>query len=96
MMQQCCRFIVSGRVQGVFFRSSTRDKAQQLELNGWVRNLSTGHVELLACGEKKNIEKLKQWLWQGPEFAKVTDVKSETMSDTSAGSQHRFSIRRDG
>lgn len=96
MMHQCYRFTVSGRVQGVFFRASTHDKAQQLGLNGWVRNLSTGHVELLACGEKKNIEKLKQWLWQGPEFAKVTEVKSEIMSDTSAGYHHHFSVRRDG
>ena len=96
MMQQYCRFTVSGRVQGVFFRASTRDKAQQLELNGWVRNLSTGHVELVAWGDQKNVEKLKQWLWQGPKFAKVTEVKSEYLSETTIDIHEGFEVRRDG
>jgi len=96
MMHQCCRFTVSGRVQGVFFRASTRDIAQQLGLNGWVRNLSTGHVELVAWGEKKNIEKLKEWLWQGPEFAKVNEVKSEVLFDTGIDGLKGFEVRGDG
>ena len=95
MMHQCCRFTVSGRVQGVFFRASTRDIAQQLGLNGWVRNLSTGHVELLASGEKKDIEKLEQWLWQGPEFAKVNEVKSEVLFDTGIDDLKGFEVRGD-
>ena len=96
MTHQCCRFIVSGRVQGVFFRVSTRDKAQQLGLNGWVRNLSNGHLELLACGEQINVEKLKQWLWQGPKFAKVKEVRSEILFDTRVDDLKGFEVRRDG
>jgi len=96
MTHQCCRFTVSGRVQGVFFRASTRDKAQQLGLNGWVRNLSNGHVEVLAYGEQMNVEKLKQWLWQGPKFAKVAEVTSEFVSDVCVDELKGFEIRRDG
>ncbi|NOY16880.1 MAG: acylphosphatase [Gammaproteobacteria bacterium] len=96
MTHQCCRFTVSGRVQGVFFRVSARDKARQLGLNGWVRNLSTGHVELVACGDQQNVEKLKQWLWQGPKFAKVEDVKSEILSGTGIDGSQGFEVRRDG
>ncbi len=96
MTHQCCRFIVSGRVQGVFFRASARDKAQQLELNGWVRNLRNGHVELVACGDQQNVEKLKQWLWQGPKFAKVKEVRSEILFDTRVDDLKGFEVRRDG
>ncbi|GBE07438.1 acylphosphatase [bacterium BMS3Bbin11] len=96
MTHQCCRFIVSGRVQGVFFRASTRDKALQLGLNGWVRNLSNGHVELLACGEQMNVEKLKQWLWQGPKFAKVKEVKYEIVSDACIDDLKGFEVRGGG
>jgi len=96
MMYQCCRFTVSGRVQGVFFRVSARDKAQQLGLNGWVRNTRNGQVELLASGEQNNVEKLRQWLWQGPNFAKVTEVKSEIVFDAVVDDLQGFEIRRDG
>ncbi len=94
MTRQCYQFTVSGRVQGVFFRATTRDKAQQLGLNGWVRNLRTGGVELLACGDRKDIETLEKWLWHGPKFAKVEDVTSEVVSDVSA--LQGFEVRRDG
>ncbi|MEA1888261.1 MAG: acylphosphatase [Pseudomonadota bacterium] len=95
MIHQCYRFTVSGRVQGVFFRASTRDKAQQLGLSGWVRNLHTGHVELVAYGAQKSLEELKQWLWQGPKFAKVKGVESEFLSDIAIDVQG-FEVRRDG
>jgi acylphosphatase len=83
-------------VQGVFFRASTRDKALQLGLHGWVRNLSTGHVELFVYGEQENIEKLEQWLWQGPQFAKVDEVKAEILSDAGVDEARGFYVRRDG
>ncbi len=95
-MYQCFRFTVSGRVQGVFFRVSARDKAQQLGLNGWVRNIRNGQVELLACGKPESIEEFKSWLWQGPKFAKVTEVKSEIVSDAGVDGLQGFEIRRDG
>lgn len=93
-MPTCCRFTVSGRVQGVFFRASTHDKAQQLGINGWVRNTRNRKVELLACGKPQNIEELKNWLWQGPKFAKVTDVQTEVVSDVY--DLQGFEVRRDG
>ncbi len=71
------RFVVSGRVQGVFYRSAAQQKAQQLNLTGWVKNNHTGNVELLACGEEKNIKQFEKWLWQGPKFAEVESVKFE-------------------
>jgi acylphosphatase len=74
----CRHYIVDGLVQGVFFRASTRDKAHQLSLNGWVRNRVEGDVELVACGTESALMALEQWLHQGPPMAKVDQV---TVSD---------------
>lgn len=76
-MAQCEQFFVSGRVQGVFFRASTRDRAGELGLNGWVKNLADGRVQVLACGEPSALESLSQWLQQGPPRARVETVKRE-------------------
>ncbi len=65
---------VSGRVQGVFFRASTRDKAQELGLTGYARNLPDGRVEVFACGTERQLEALKTWLSEGPLMADVTAV----------------------
>jgi len=73
----CRRFLVSGRVQGVFYRASTVTMARQLQLRGFVRNLSDGRVELVACGEESALIKLYEWLWQGPSRAEVDKVFSE-------------------
>ena len=71
----CARFIVSGRVQGVFFRASTRDQAQRLRLSGYARNRVDGTVEVLASGEAEAIDELQRWLLKGPPMAQVTDVR---------------------
>ncbi len=76
-MQECIRYRVFGRVQGVFFRASTRDVALRLALIGWVRNCADGSVELVACGERLRLEELERWLWQGPELAEVAEVTQE-------------------
>jgi len=73
----CRRFLVSGRVQGVFYRASTRNKAEQLQLYGFVRNLPDGRVEVLACGDDTSLVTLQDWLWQGPPGARVDDVAAE-------------------
>ncbi len=73
-MPVCTRFIVSGRVQGVFFRAATQAKARQLGLTGHAINLADGRVEVLACGDPDTVEQLQQWLWQGPPHARVSDV----------------------
>ena len=71
------RFLVSGRVQGVFYRASTREEALRLELTGHARNLPDGRVEVRAHGESAALEALERLLWQGPPAAKVTDVAKE-------------------
>lgn len=68
---------VSGRVQGVFYRQSTQDKANTLGVKGWVCNLPDGRVELIACGERTQVEVLRDWLREGPQGADVTDVAIE-------------------
>lgn len=73
-MSQCRRFLVVGRVQGVFYRAATQDTARRLGLTGWVRNLADGNVELVACGNAAKLEEMEQWLWQGPPHARVAQV----------------------
>lgn len=68
------RCFVSGRVQGVFFRASTRERAQQLGCRGYARNLVDGRVEVLAVGEPAAVDALTEWLWRGPPAAQVADV----------------------
>jgi acylphosphatase len=75
-MNRCRRFLVTGRVQGVFFRASTQDVARQLGLTGWVRNLYGGNVEVLACGEPAQLDQMESWLKKGPPSAKVESVSS--------------------
>jgi len=67
-------FRVSGRVQGVFYRASTREQALPLGLTGYARNLPDGDVEVLACGEPGAIDALEQWLRKGPPAARVDGV----------------------
>lgn len=65
---------VSGKVQGVFFRSETADLAQRLGINGWVRNLSDGRLEALFEGEKEQIEEEIEFCRSGPPGAYVLNV----------------------
>lgn len=81
-MSECRQFRVQGRVQGVFFRASTQQKAQSLALTGWVRNHPDGSVEGLACGDPQSLDAFHDWLWQGPEAAHVTDVEDIPVSTT--------------
>jgi acylphosphatase len=74
VMMTCIKAVVLGKVQGVFYRNETRKKALSLNITGWVKNNDDGSVELIACGEKENIDKLIDWLWQGPKRANVTNV----------------------
>jgi acylphosphatase len=71
------RCYVAGRVQGVFFRASTRSRAEALGVTGHARNLPDGRVEVLACGEPSSVEALCSWLREGPPAAHVTAVEIE-------------------
>ncbi|MFT4196828.1 MAG: acylphosphatase [Pseudoxanthomonas sp.] len=68
------RFLVSGRVQGVFFRASTREQALRLGLHGSARNLADGRVEVIAAGTAEALAQLEAWLRQGPPAARVEQV----------------------
>ena len=81
-MSGCLRCLVKGRVQGVWFRASTRRQAQALGVTGYARNLPDGRVEVLACGQKGSIAQLKAWLWEGPAAADVKSVECETINKT--------------
>jgi acylphosphatase len=65
---------IEGRVQGVFFRASTMDKARELGLTGWVRNNPDGSVEIVAEGPTEDVEKLVAWSYHGPRHAVVNNV----------------------
>lgn len=65
---------VTGKVQGVFFRASTRDEAQRLGLRGWVRNEADGSVSIEAEGDQEALDQLVVWCHRGPKRARVTDV----------------------
>jgi acylphosphatase len=78
------RFLVAGRVQGVWFRAATRERALALQLRGFARNLRDGGVEVVAVGEDAALAELEQWLWQGPPLAKVSKVERQAL-DTAAG-----------
>ena len=66
--------IVSGRVQGVYFRGYTKSEAQKYNVNGWVRNLPDGQVEAVFEGEKEDLEKLLKSVNKGPSYAKVKNL----------------------
>jgi acylphosphatase len=81
---------VTGKVQGVWFRVSTQDKAKDLGLVGWARNLPDGRVEVLAYGERDKLRELYEWLKVGPELAEVTEL---TYEEVAWQELERFAVR---
>ena len=79
MKTLCLRCYVSGRVQGVGFRHATADQALNLGVTGYVRNLPDRRVEVMACGEERAVNALRNWLWQGPQLARVSEVRCDTL-----------------
>ena len=74
--------IISGRVQGVWFRASTKQEAEKLGLTGWVRNTVDGNVDAVFEGEEALVEEIIKWCYKGPPLAKVKTViveKQETL-----------------
>lgn len=84
--------IISGRVQGVFFRMETMRAAQRIGVFGWVRNLRDGTVEAVFEGKKSQIDAILGWCKQGPANASVTDVKVETEGFSGEGEFSEFKI----
>jgi len=83
--------LVTGRVQGVFFRAETKSKADSLNLKGWVRNLPDGRVETVFEGEEERVDTMIEWCRQGPPFASVTDI--EIIEELYTGEFEDFRIR---
>jgi acylphosphatase len=82
--QSTRRFLVFGKVQGVFFRQSTRLEALRLGIRGVARNLSDGSVEVLAQGEASQLQELRLWLQRGPSQARVDEVHETAADDEAA------------
>lgn len=84
---------ISGRVQGVGYRHFTRQNAQNLGINGWVKNMRDGTVETVLSGSPKNVETMIKRLQEGPISARVDTIK-ELESDAVKEDYNRFSVRR--
>src|SRR5690606_30528739 len=82
------RYLVSGKVQGVYYRGSTVVEAKRLGIAGWARNLPDGRVEVVARGNPESLAALADWLWKGPPQAAVEGVRAElwTGEDVDIGS----------
>ncbi|HJU11325.1 MAG TPA: acylphosphatase [Candidatus Binataceae bacterium] len=85
------RIVISGRVQGVFFRRMATEQAQRHDLTGWVRNLEDGSVEIVAEGHRRDLDLLLRWAHRGPAHARVDRVEEEWGSYR--GEFVRFEIR---
>lgn len=77
MSQTRAHVFVSGRVQGVYYRASTRDAAREKSVTGWVRNLDDGRVEAVFEGEEDAVEAMVDWCHKGSRRAEVEDVEVE-------------------
>lgn len=91
MADKAARVLISGRVQGVWFRAHTKDMADPLGLKGWVRNLPDGRVEALFQGPEDVIQKALEWCWKGSPNSRVDQV--EVSWEPPAGDRPGFKIR---
>jgi acylphosphatase len=90
-MKTCINVKISGIVQGVWFRASTKQKAEQLGITGWVKNTPDGNVEAVFEGDEDIIKEMLQWCQQGPPHARVENV--EVKNQDSINGFDNFSIK---
>lgn len=90
MSNHCVKARVSGKVQGVWYRRSTQQEAARLGVTGHAINQPDGSVEVLMYGAPAQVEALSQWLWKGPEKARVTNVELEPVDTGSSRSAPDF------
>jgi len=89
-MAELRRWVISGRVQGVFFRASTRRQAEPLGLSGRAVNLTDGTVEVVACGSETALDQLEGWLQKGPRAARVDSVERTDCAESPEDFGGRF------
>lgn len=77
--QLCMRCYISGKVQGVWFRASAKEQADNLNINGWARNLPDGRIEVFACGTENQLDLFYDWLKHGPRLAIVNEYNREDL-----------------
>ena len=85
-------YTIKGRVQGVWFRDSTRREALKLGITGYAKNLPNGDVEVLAVGEVSALDHLCQWLHEGSRMAKVSEVLEGTVESGNSFSPAGFAV----
>ena len=90
-MKVRAHLFVNGRVQGVFFRSETRDEAKKRGVNGWVRNLPDGRVEAVFEGEEEPVRELVDFCKRGPMGARVTTT--HVVWESYRGEFHDFVVK---
>lgn len=86
----CKHYHVFGRVQGVWYRGTARDQAQQLGLRGWIRNCEDGSVEAVACGTPRALDTFKSWLHEGPPSARVDRVEEADAAEPPGNDDFRI------
>lgn len=84
------RVVISGRVQGVFFRAETQRAAERIGVHGWVRNQPDGTVAAVFEGSKQSVDQAVEWCWQGSPMSEVTDVAVNW--ETPSGEYNTFDI----
>jgi acylphosphatase len=76
----CKKCLVGGRVQGVFYRATAAQRARELGIRGYAKNLSDGRVEVLAVGDPETVQAFIEWLWTGSSASKVTSVDASDVA----------------
>jgi acylphosphatase len=89
------RFLVTGKVQGVYFRHSTRAEAERLGIRGVARNLPDGSVEVIAHGTQAAVEELRDWLHRGPRMARVASVQELAHGNSASGQNLGVNLGQD-
>ena len=93
MARRGVRLIITGRVQGVFFRATAKRRAQELGLNGYVRNLPDDTVEAVVAGPEEDVEKFVSFCREGSPAARVENVEVSTLSEEELPQSGDFEIR---
>ncbi len=77
MVKSASKIVISGTVQGLFFKNFTKENADKLNLKGFIRDLESGEIEVIAEGERENIVQLVDILRKGPAYSQIRNIKVE-------------------